>query len=268
MKAEISRRWRWLGIEFVVIALGVLAALFVDTWVEDRQNAERAEVYRQRLAIDLKRDISNLHAVTEYYSSVRKFGLVTLADLDGQERLDDFTLMHAAFNAAEEWAFVLESSTYNDLQNTGGLALISDVQFRIDLADYHRIGKSRENVWDLPRDFRAAARGIIPNALQTAIHNSCVVEDDAGGPLSAIETAGTQLPASLQPLTDSAIVKGRCGLNPEDFHLRVAVEELRSDPNIPRLLRYRISQLRIVTALFEGQSKLAQRLLDRLETSG
>jgi len=265
---ELNKRWRWLGIEFVVIALGVLAALFVDTWVEDRQNAERAEVYRERLTIDLKRDIANLDSVTEYYTNVRKFGLATLADLDGLERLDDFSLLYAAFNAAEEWAFVLESSTYNDLQSTGGLALISDVQLRIDLADYHRIAKSRENVWNPLRDYRSTARGIIPNALQTAIHNSCVGEDDGGGPLSAVESSESQLPASMQPLTSSAISKGRCGLNPEDFDVRVAAEKLRSDPNIPRLLRYRISQLRIATALFEGQKELAQRLLDRLESSG
>jgi hypothetical protein len=37
---ELAKRWRWLGIEFVVIVLGVLSALFVDTWVEDRENAK------------------------------------------------------------------------------------------------------------------------------------------------------------------------------------------------------------------------------------
>ncbi|HKJ15727.1 MAG TPA: hypothetical protein VJ984_00070, partial [Xanthomonadales bacterium] len=153
-----------------MIALGVLAALFVDTWVEDRQNAEKAEIYRQRLAVDIKRDISNLTAVIDYYNSVRDFGLVTLADLDGVQPLEDFSLMHAAFNAAEEWAFVLESSTFNDLQSTGAMSLIADVELRIDLADYHRIGKSRENVWNLPRDYRAVARGIIPNPVQAAIH--------------------------------------------------------------------------------------------------
>ena len=59
---ELAKRWRWLGVEFLVISLGVLAALFVDTWVEDRENAERAEVYRQRLIVDLERDVANLQA--------------------------------------------------------------------------------------------------------------------------------------------------------------------------------------------------------------
>lgn len=35
---KLTKRWRWLGVEFLVIALGVLAALFVDMWVENREN--------------------------------------------------------------------------------------------------------------------------------------------------------------------------------------------------------------------------------------
>lgn len=264
---ELAKRWRWLGVEFIVIVLGVLSALFVDTWVEDREKAERAEIYKQRLILDIKRDIANLDAVIEYYSNVREYGLKALADLDGTAPLDDFTLMHAAFNAAEEWAFLLESSTYNDLQSTGGLALIADVQLRIDLADYHRIGKSRENVWMLAREYRSVARGIIPNKLQTAIHESCNTEESAE-PLPALETAGGHLSATVEPLTSSAVAPGICGLNPADFDLGKAAGELRADPSIPRLLRYRISQLRVATSLFDGQKTFAEKLLQKLESSG
>ena len=52
------------------------------------------------------------------------------------------------------------------------------MQLRIDLADYHRIGKSREGVWNLPREYRATARGIIPNDLQAEIHEACNSADD------------------------------------------------------------------------------------------
>ena len=60
---ELSKRWRWLGVEFVVIALGVLTALFVETWLQDQENVERAEVYRQRLIADIQQDMINLEAV-------------------------------------------------------------------------------------------------------------------------------------------------------------------------------------------------------------
>jgi len=264
---ELSKRWRWLGVEFLVIALGVFAALFVDTWVEEHQNAEKAVVYRERLATDLERDVSNMAIAIDYYQGIRDYGLMTLADLEGKERLDDFLLLFAAFNAAEEWGFQLESSTYNDLQSTGGLALLRDVQFRIDLADYHRTARNRATVWNLPRPYREVARGIIPNDLQAAIHETCVatdMEEAITGPLSAVKTAGAKFPAVAAPLTGSATATGYCGLNPADFDLAIAAAELRSDPTVARLLRFRNSEIRVAIALFEGQQELARNLLARL----
>lgn len=262
---ELTKRWRWLAIEFLVIALGVFSALLVDTWVEDRENDRREAEYRERLAMDLRRDIANLNAVVNYYHRIRDYGLMTLTDLDGDKDLDDFTLMFAAFNAAEEWGFSLESSTFNDMQSTGGLALIDDVQLRIDLADYHRLGRSREDIWNPPRAYRESVRGIIPNAFQAAIHESCVSNPETLEPLSAADSAGASFPASVEPLTGSATSVGFCGLEAVDFDLARAAEELRSDPQVPRLLRFRNSEVRVAIALFEGQRQLAARLLEHLE---
>ena len=46
---EFSERRRWLWLEFAVIMLGVLSALLVDTWIQDREDSRRAEIYRERL---------------------------------------------------------------------------------------------------------------------------------------------------------------------------------------------------------------------------
>jgi len=267
MKGEISKRWRWLAVEFVVIALGVFSALVVDTWVEDRNNARKAADYRQRLSDDLQRDLSNFEAVKAYYAGIRNYGLLTLGDLDGSQPLDDFTLLFAAFNAAEEWGFQLESATYNDLQSTGGLALIDDVQLRLELAEYHRQAVTRGEVWVLPSAYRETARGIIPNALQAAIHESCVGASEDLLPLSAARSPGGQYPAAIQPATGSAAAEGLCGLEPEDFDVEGAAAELRAHPEAQRQLRYRNSEVRVSIALFDGQKAMSERLLERLRTT-
>ena len=188
-------RWRWLGLEFTVIVLGVLTALFVDTTLQDWQDAEREAVYLERLTLDLERDLANLDAVMGYYASIREHGLATLADLEGAPRMDELHTLFSAFNAAEEWGFTLESSTFDDMRSTGGLALIKDVRLRLQLADYHRQGGSRKSVWDLPRDYRERARGIIPNALQAAIHERC--NDADAAPARVGRTSDPGVPGSL-----------------------------------------------------------------------
>ncbi|MEJ2383620.1 MAG: hypothetical protein P8Y54_04395 [Xanthomonadales bacterium] len=262
-------RWRWLGIEFTVIVLGILSALFVDTSLQDRQDAQREAVYRERVALDLQRDIANLDAVIDYYGKIRAHGLATLADLDGERRLDDLQLLFSAFNAAEEWGFILESATFEDMQSTGGLALIRDVQLRLDLADYYRQGASRDDVWRLPRAYRERVRGIIPNALQAAIHERCQDDDRA----SRIEGLSGDVPGSywsanvlptVEPLTASAAAQSVCGLDAGEFRTADAAAAVRADTELPRLLRYRVSQVRVAIALFAGQREMAEELLGLL----
>ena len=260
-------RWRWLGVEFVVIALGVLAALFVDTWVDDQDNAERAEVYRQRLIVDVQQDILNLDAVMAYFTNIRKYGLLALEDLEGKAGLDDFTLLFAAFNAAEEWGFELQSATFVDMQSTGGLALIEDVGLRLELAGYHRQANNVADVWAIRGAYREKARGIIPNALQAAIHENCTVEPLREDDSQYVQPEGVAFSADTLPLTGSASAEGVCDLKPADFDLARAAEEFRSDPEIARHLRFRISEVRVATALFGGQRMLAEKLLKRLEAS-
>lgn len=269
-------RWRWLGAEFTIIVLGVLSAKFVDTWLQDRQDAQRENVYLERLELDLQRDLVNLDAVIQYYGNIRAHGLTVLAVLDGDRELDDFGLLFSAFNAAEEWGFLLESSTFNDLQSTGGLALIDDVQFRLDLAEYYRQGESRAAVWDLPRQYRERVRGIIPNSLQTAIHEDC---DSSRRPVNTASRTteapgvpGTYWSAnvapSVEPLTSSASTPDTCGLDPEDFELEKSAKEVRQDRQLARFLRYRISQIRVAIALFRGQREMAEELLAKIHQSG
>jgi hypothetical protein len=251
-----DHRWRWLGVEFAVIVLGILSALFVDTWMDERQDMQRADIYRQRLIADLEADIRNLDDTVMYYGRIRSFGLSVLEDLEGKRPLDDFQLLFSAFNAAEEWGYRLASSTYLDMQNTGGLALFDDVQFRLDLANYHRQASARELVWNLPRAYREVARGIIPNALQQAIHEQCLnipsdIQTSAAEARSAFHSA-------MGDLSD------RCGLRAEDFDLAQAVATFRSHPEVEMLLRFRMSEARVSLKLFEGQREMATSLLSSL----
>ena len=100
-----TERMRWLAVEFVVIALGMLSALAVDTWIQDRQDARRAAEYRVRLMADLQADMDNLRDRAQYYSLIRDAGLAVIEVLEGRTEMEDAALLFAAFNAAEEWDF-------------------------------------------------------------------------------------------------------------------------------------------------------------------
>ncbi len=250
---EFSERRRWLWLEFAVIMLGVLSALLVDTWIQDREDSRRAEIYRVRLIADLESDKRNIDARIAYYGRIRHYALAVIEMYEGRGQLEDFDLLFSAFNAAEEWGFTSEASTFIDMQNTGGLGLFEDLRLRLALARYHRELSTRSVVWALPDDFRVLARGIIPNDLQTAIHQQCntSVADVVLGDFDAAPGIYTSLLAS----------DIHCELDRTEFDVAAAATQLREHPDAVRLLRYRASQIRVSISLFKGQKKMADEVL-------
>ena len=96
---EFSERRRWLWLEFAVIMLGVLSALLVDTWIQDREDSRRAEIYRERLIADLESDKRNIDARIAYYGRIRHHALAVIEMYEGSRQLEDFELLFSAFNA-------------------------------------------------------------------------------------------------------------------------------------------------------------------------
>ena len=254
---QFSQRFRWLSIEFVVIILGVLSALFVDTWLKDSEDLERGLVYRALLIQDLESDVRALGSRTLYYKHIRDNGLLVLRDLDGVSTVDDLTLLVAAFIAAEEWGFSAELSTYLDMQNTGGLRLLDDLPMRLELTRYHREMIPRSEVWNLPAEFRALARGIIPSDLQTAIHANC-------NQATADITLG-DYDLDRPEYEGLTLVQSGCQLDAAIFDLNIPAAKLRGHPDAASLLRYRMSQIRVSIRLFEGQVLAAEKILKGLK---
>lgn len=255
---QVSNRFRWLSLEFLIIILGVLSALFVDTWLNDYENEKRGDIYRELLIKDLETDVRNMGARAQYYKNIREHGLLVLRDLDGKNPIDDFTLLFSAFNAAEEWGFSAESSTFVDMQSTGGLLLIDDLSLRLDLVRYHREMGVRTGVWTLPSEFRALARGIIPSDLQTDIHAVCNQD-------TADIVFGKK--GELPLFSGVSINQIDCDLDTTKYEVSDSARLLRSHPEVASALRYRMSQARVAVLLFDAQIGEAEKILERLQAS-
>lgn len=66
-----DRRWpaalRWFGAEFLVVVTGVLVALALGAWWQERDNRERETAYLQQLAADLDTTEQSLQWISEFH---------------------------------------------------------------------------------------------------------------------------------------------------------------------------------------------------------
>ena len=236
-------RGRIVG-EFLLIVIGVLSALMVDTWIEARNDDNLRQEYLVRLIGDLETDGRNLDYRFSFFTDVRSFGLITLDSLRSNEPVEQEAVF-AAYYAAEIYAFASLDSTYIDLYSTGNIRLLRDIDLRLALAAYHQRTEvvNRQN----SEEYREIVRGIIPWHIQQAIREHCptTVSNDV-------------IPTGFPPCTI------------ENFSTADAnriFDKLREHPRIEEILRYRVSEVDVQVFLYGSHRNNSQVVLELLESS-
>lgn len=235
-------RGRLFG-EFVLIVLGVLMALTVDTWVDQWNDRSLRSEYIARLMADLELDLQGLDLRIEFFTDVSRRGQETLDWLQS-EQPPNTDILVGAFYSSEMYGFQPIASTYNDLQNTGNIGLLDDLDLRRELGAYYALAVARQPGWNTPRSYRDIARSVIPPKVQTQIRESCPAE--VLGRSTGL--AQCELPGA------------------ETRDIAVALTKLRSDPATVRALSLLIGEVDVSILLYGQQADEARALIERLSS--
>ena len=123
--------------EFFVIVAGVLVALGVDEWRENLADQALEAEYLQRLRTDLESDTANF-AWFERVLEAKESVLLDLKSDDPIRRLQGHEnliqdLVYSDFKALPS----SQASTFRELQSTGNLKLIRDINLRGKISRYY-----------------------------------------------------------------------------------------------------------------------------------
>lgn len=233
-----------LTAEFFLIVLGVLVALMIESWLQQRHDDSLRDEYLVRLAADLEVDHHALENRIEFFIAIRGFALETLTWLKSDKPADEKAML-AAYYAAERWGFAPVSNTYEDLQSTGNIRLLDDIDLRMLLTAYHTTASRMENDgWDLPQTYREIIRGAIPPEVQLTIRELCPTTNFHDTEMTLVEHC---------PLPKSVIES----LNGE-------MESLRQVPRMIEILGYHVTEIDVAVRQYKQQDEYAQKILARL----
>ncbi len=130
--------WQQVLIEFVVIVIGVLSALAVDQWNDNRNDRAIEAEYLMRLRADLNQDIRGFTGMEDVFETkariikdLRDQPVSALLSRDLEALFQD--LVFSGFIGLRE----TRSTTFDELSSTGRLMLIQDVALRDGLSSYH-----------------------------------------------------------------------------------------------------------------------------------
>lgn len=238
----MSNRRRVVG-EFVLIVVGVFAALMLETMMSERHDGELRAEYLLRIEADIATDKQAIEYRIEFFTGVQQFSQEFLDWLHSDAPVDQSVLL-AAFYAAEVWPHAPRTSTYQDLRSTGNFRLIENIDLRTELFKYYNKADTSRPGWNPSDDYRRTIRGIIPSDVQAQIRDACPTAD-----------IDDLVPTGFPP----------CDLHGIDFELMTTLlEPLRDDSVFQRILTYRHSELGVMLRLFRQQVTFADNVLDRV----
>ena len=124
--------------EIFLVMIGILLALQVNNWNQERKNNSLKESYLKNLIVDLNKDIDNLEQLNAINTLAESEGFY-LADFLNNTlvEIDTLRLTNSIFYVGYVPNITIISSTYNDLINGNNIHLFNDVELKRLLDDYY-----------------------------------------------------------------------------------------------------------------------------------
>ena len=241
--------WTALFAELVIVIAGIFIAIQADRWWEQQDDLRQEQVYIERLAEDIRRDISNIAYAIELAAFRLEFAdLLIAVSINPEVALSEpEKFLAAVHQSAFTYTPALSSDTFEELRSTGNLGLLRDEILKAALFEYYRFDVGQRQFQSLQlmteiRHFEFAA-GILSHEQHVWVQDNYFVYNQR-------TVADKQYPASrIDTVVDAA-------------------ERLRDSPEfVAWLPESRGTQIDLINTN-EVRLRSAEGLLEILERSG
>ncbi len=141
IKAHIEKEnWFAVFIDFLIVVVGILIAFQITEWSEQRQEANLERTYLNRLAADLDKTINYLDSENIKQKKIKEIIENALATINNREASDQEIIEAANLYISKGTTlggFKVTRNTYDDLQSTGNLSLVTNEELVESLGKLH-----------------------------------------------------------------------------------------------------------------------------------
>jgi len=163
-------RLRQPVIEFLIVVIGIVAALSLDNWNNERLDRGRETEYLNRLMSDIESDLAQFAQTSQAVVEKRRdLELISRFSRNPDEIDENIVPFLEALINGNRLGFNIprgKATTFSDLTNTGSLGLIRRVDLRQNILDYYQQRSSGiRRIETRMTEYPGKAYGIIPPKL-------------------------------------------------------------------------------------------------------
>ena len=161
--------------EIVLVVIGILIALQVNNWNQDRIAKKDAEIFLDRLKQDLLNERTVLNERVKYYSKVHQHAKNVANTLSNQPDSLGSQFLIDAYQASQIWMYRNLRDTYDELISTGNIKLIPNKDLRKRIGLYYDETDVYIKIWYKETHYRDLVRSYIPFDVQEKIGKACEI---------------------------------------------------------------------------------------------
>jgi len=239
--------WVAVAIEFVIVVVGVLLAMQVSNWNEQRLERERGRAYDERIVTELRSNIDDMDQRAAYAEQVIGHAEAALASFHKSPSAMGEQFLVDLYQASQIQTGSITRASYDEAISSGALLNVGDPRLRVRLANYFAVAQSSIAIWDEATPYRNRIREILPDAVQGPIQAHCndILSTDAQGMIAA------RLPS-------------QCTLHLTPQQIAQAVAVVRAAPNLQADLTRCLSSTRQKVIQYQSVSHAAAELVEAM----
>ena len=239
------QEWTAIGIDFIIVVVGVVIGIQVANWNESRREQQRAQGYLWRIHDDLAADLGSLARHEIFWRKVIEHGHQAIRYAETGERVDGsaWKTLLSFYQASQLFPWISRDTTYQELRSAGELALISDDSLRAALAEYYVTGAGAQFNFLLVEQpaYRKIVRGHTPSIASSQVWAKC----------------HTAPGFDEQYLLD-------CDSPMSEADAQVVLDAYLADPELLPELRFWITNLEVTMTLVDLNQDDARKLATRI----
>lgn len=167
-----EQNWTAIGIDFVIVVIGVFVGIQVSNWNETRKAFEQERELLERLRGEISQNIDNSQEKRRFFDTVYASAERVHAFLgdDAPCAADCWQRVVDAFYASQWRDLRPKRDTFDEMERQG---LPRDTGLKLALADYYGLYASMVTVTSELPEFRKVVRSLIPPQTQLHLWRKC-----------------------------------------------------------------------------------------------
>ncbi len=134
-----AQNWTAVGIDFVIVVVGILLALQISEWSQERQDRVRERAYLARIAADLEQSFQDIEASIRRSQEREALGRLLIDSVASEEpvRADPGRYLVALQQGGYTYSPAIRSHAFDELRSSGDLGLIRDKALLAAITEFY-----------------------------------------------------------------------------------------------------------------------------------